>query len=316
VPIQQKTLEKPVAVEGFGVHTGAPTTLTLKPAKAYTGLVFCSGGVQIPARWDYVTSTTLCTTLGNAASVSISTVEHLLSALCALGVDNAYLEVSGPEVPILDGSSALFVEMIDRAGILSLPAPRQYLKIKKTVRVESGSAYVQLEPSSSGFHLDLSIDFSPHSIGFQRRTLSMKSSDYRTLIASARTFGFIADVMKLRAQGLAQGASLENSLVYDEGGPVNVPRFSDECVRHKLLDMVGDLALAGYPIQGLCRAVRSGHRLNVAALQELFSDRHAYEIVEWNQVSDRSLHVYPSAPLCGESLVASSTAMHLHRECA
>jgi len=313
---QQTTLKMPVTLEGIGVHTGLSSTLTLRPAGAYTGLIFCAGGQQIPARWDRVISSTLCTALGDAESVSISTVEHLLSALSALGVDNAYIDISGPEVPILDGSAAPFVALIDRAGLRYLPEPKRYLKIKKTVRVSSGSAYIQLEPSSAGFHLDVTIDFSPHSIGRQHQSMTLNGTDYRAFIASARTFGFMEDVIKLRAQGLAQGASLDNALVYDAQGPVNPLRFSDECVRHKMLDAIGDLALAGYPIQGLCRSVCGGHRLNVGILKELFSDPKAYEIVEIAaKPQSTGARFYKNTSLHSSKSTASGT-LPLRRECA
>ncbi|MCI4679509.1 UDP-3-O-acyl-N-acetylglucosamine deacetylase [Rhodoblastus acidophilus] len=288
-PRFQTTLrERIVLAGGIGVHSGKPVRLVLNPAEANTGLVFLRSGLPdggsrfIEANWAKVTMTELCTVIGDGAQHMVATIEHLVAALHGMGVDNCLVEVDGPEVPIMDGSAGAFVEAIDRAGIAQLDASRRYIKILKPVRVEQGRAFAELLPADKGFRLDVEIDFKSEAIGRQRKILDLDASAFRRELARARTFGFLADVKRLVMAGFALGASLENSVGIDDDRVLNPEglRFSDEFVRHKMLDAVGDLALAGAPILGQYRSYCGGHKLNVAALAALFADRSAYRFVE------------------------------------
>ena len=289
---RQTTLAREVVVEGTGVHSGAPASVTLHPAAADVGLKFLvtkRGRVaaEIDASYKAVKNLTLCTVIGDERGVTVSTVEHLLSALRGLSVDNCYIEIDSREVPIMDGSAAPFVEAIDRAGIRELSAPRKFIKVLKPVRVEEGSCLGELTPHSS-FHLDVEIDFSSPVIGRQRMSLDLNPGVYRNEIARARTFGFMSDVERLWKSGLALGASLENTVAIGEDRVINTEglRYSQEFVRHKLLDAVGDLTLAGLPLLGSFRSVRGGHRLNSMVLHALFADADAWSLVEAPRVRD------------------------------
>lgn len=284
----QATLGAPVSLCGVGVHSGKTVNLHLHPARANHGIVFLRTGLPhgrdrlIEARFASVTATELCTVVGDRESGAVATIEHLMSALSGLGVDNLLVEIDGAEMPILDGSAAGFVEAVDRVGIVRSRAPRKYLKVLKTVRAEKGIASAELSPNGRGFRLDVAIDFQNPIIGQQRKVLDLSADTYRREISRARTFGFIGDVEKLWKAGFALGASLDNTVAIDEDKVVNPEglRFADEFVRHKMLDAVGDLALAGLPILGTYRSYCGGHRLNVAVLRELFSSRSNYAIVE------------------------------------
>lgn len=292
-PSFQTTLRDRIVLSGgIGVHSGKPVRLVLNPAKAFSGLVFLRSGLsnggsrRIEANWSKVTMTELCTVIGDGAQHMVGTIEHLVAALHGLGVDNCLVEVDGPEVPIMDGSAAAFVEAIDRVGVRHLAAPRRFVKILKTVRVEHGRAFAELRPARSGvedgFRLDVEIDFESEVIGRQRKILDLKPAAFRRELARARTFGFLADVERLIKAGFALGASLENSVGIDDGRVLNPEglRYSDEFVRHKMLDAVGDLALAGAPLIGEYHSYCGGHKMNVAVLQALFSDRAAYRVIE------------------------------------
>jgi len=229
-----------------------------------------------------VTATELCTVVGQPESGAVATVEHLMSAFSGLGVDNVLVEVDGPELPILDGSAAPFVTAIEQVGLTSVRAPRRYLKVLKPIRVTRGRAFAELEPCRSGFRLDVEIDFDNPVIGRQRRVFDLTPAKYRKEISAARTFGFIGDVEKLWKAGFALGASLDNTVAIGDSAVINPEglRFADEFVRHKALDAVGDLALAGYPLLASYHSYCGGHRLNFAVLETLFSDRSNYAIVE------------------------------------
>jgi UDP-3-O-[3-hydroxymyristoyl] N-acetylglucosamine deacetylase len=226
--------------------------------------------------------TELCTVIGDPADASVSTVEHLLAALSALGVDNCMVEIDGPEVPILDGSSAEFVAAIRKVGIEELAAPRRYLKVLKPVRVEHGRAFSELRPADKGFRLEVEIDFETGMIGRQKKVIDLDGRVFERDIARARTFGFMRDVERLWKAGFALGASLENTVALDDERVLNPEglRWSDEFVRHKTLDAIGDLALSGAPIIGTYRSYCGGHKMNVAVLAALFADKTAYEFVE------------------------------------
>jgi UDP-3-O-[3-hydroxymyristoyl] N-acetylglucosamine deacetylase len=288
-PSFQTTLRDRIVLSGgIGVHSGKPVRLVLNPSEVSTGLVFLRSGLpnggsrRIEANWSKVTMTELCTVIGDGGQHMVSTIEHLVAALRGLDVDNCLIEVDGPETPIMDGSAQAFVEAIDRVGIRQLAAPRRYVKILKTVRVEHGRAFSELRPADSGFRLDVEIDFNSEVIGRQRKILDLSPSAFRREISRARTFGFLSDVERLVKAGFALGASLDNSVGIDDGRILNPEglRYSDEFVRHKMLDAVGDLALAGAPLIGEYHSYCGGHKMNVAVLEALFSDRAAWRIVE------------------------------------
>jgi UDP-3-O-[3-hydroxymyristoyl] N-acetylglucosamine deacetylase len=220
--------------------------------------------------------------IGDRESGAVATIEHLMAAFTGLGIDNALVEIDGPEVPILDGSSAPFVEAIDQVGIVVLPAARRYLKVLRPVRVTQGKAFAELLPNERGFRLDVEIDFADAVIGRQRKACDLTTAFFRKEISRARTFGFMRDVEKLWGAGFALGASLDNTVAIGEDGIINPEglRYADEFVRHKLLDAVGDLSLAGLPLLGTYRSYCGGHRLNFSVLEALFSNRANYAIVE------------------------------------
>jgi UDP-3-O-[3-hydroxymyristoyl] N-acetylglucosamine deacetylase len=285
---RQTTLREPATVAGIGVHTGLPVTLTLHPADAGTGVVFVRCGtdgrpeLEIRANARSVSATELATVLGNGSGPGISTIEHIMATLCGLGVDNAVVELDGPEAPIMDGSAAPFVEAVDRAGIVTLAAPRRYTKVLKPVRVIKDDAYGELRPYERGFRVEVEIEFDHPLIGRQALAVDVEPATFRLEIARARTFGFMRDVGKLWSSGYALGASLDNTLVLAEDRVVNPEgvRFADEFVRHKALDAIGDLSLAGAPILGAYRSVRGGHQLNHAVLSALIADPTAWTVVE------------------------------------
>ena len=237
---------------------------------------------MLEANRSNVTNTALCTMLGDASGASVSTVEHLLAAVSGLQVDNILIEIDGPETPIMDGSAADFVSAIDQAGVVQQSRPRRHLKVVKPVRVEWGNAFAEFLPFERGFRLDVEIDFESRAVGRQRRVFTLDPATFRRDISRARTFGFLSDVKKLWQAGFALGSSLENSVAIDGDIILNPEglRYADEFVRHKALDAIGDLSLAGAPILGLYRTYRPGHKLNAMALEALFADRSAYEFVE------------------------------------
>lgn len=284
----QTTLRSRATLKGAGVHLNAPVRLVLHPAEANNGITFLRTGLAggreriIDAVWSNVSMTELCTVIGDPQDASVSTIEHLLAALSALGVDNCMVEIDGPEVPILDGSSAEFVAAIRKAGIEELSAPRRYLKVLKPVRVEQGRAFSELRPADKGFRLEVEIDFETGMIGRQKKVIDLDGRVFERDIARARTFGFMRDVERLWKAGFALGASLENTVALDDERVLNPEglRWSDEFVRHKTLDAIGDLALSGAPIIGTYRSYCGGHKMNVAVLAALFADKTAYEFVE------------------------------------
>ena len=291
---QQATLAAPVLLSGVGVHSGKTVHLHLHPAQAGHGIVFLRTGLPggedrlIEARSTAVTATELCTVIGDGERGAVATVEHLLSALAGLGVDNALVEIDGPEVPILDGSAAAFVDAIDAVGIRQARAARRHLKVLKTVRAELGRGWAELRPNPRGFRLDVEIDFTNPLIGRQRKVVDLSPESYRREICRARTFGFIGDVERLWKAGFALGASLDNTVAIGEGRIMNPEglRFADEFVRHKMLDAVGDLSLCGSPMLATYRSHCAGHRLNLAVLEGLFSDRANYTISDGDSRRD------------------------------
>jgi UDP-3-O-[3-hydroxymyristoyl] N-acetylglucosamine deacetylase len=285
---RQTTLREPVGLSGVGVHSGLPVTLTFHPADANTGIRFLRTG--LPGRPDCevrlnvhsVTATEFATVLGDKSGPLVSTAEHILAALRGLGVDNVLVEIDGPEAPILDGSAAPFVAAIDQAGLETLPERRRFIKVLKPVRVSKDGATGEFAPYARGFRVEAEISFDHPLIGRQRIALDVEPDSFRAEIARARTFGFMRDVSKLWSAGYALGASFENTVVVSEGRVLNPEglRFPDEFVRHKALDAIGDLALAGAPLLGVYRMSRGGHRLNHAAVSALMADASAWTMVE------------------------------------
>src|SRR5262245_25730306 len=285
---KQTTLRHAVAVSGIGVHSGLPVTLTLHPADDDAGIVFHriapDGSVERVIRADVraVTATEFATVLGDAKGPLCSTAEHLLAALRGLYVDNVVVEIDGPEVPIMDGSAAAFVDAIDQAGLTARALPRRYIEVIKPISVVKDGAYGELRPYQHGFRVEAEIDFDHPLIRRQALSLDIEPNTFRREIARARTFGFMRDVAKLWGAGYALGASFENTLVVSEDQVLNPEglRFADEFVRHKVLDAIGDLALAGQPLLAAYKTVRGGHRLNHAVLSALMADPKAWRVVE------------------------------------
>jgi UDP-3-O-[3-hydroxymyristoyl] N-acetylglucosamine deacetylase len=285
---KQTTLRDHTAVFGVGVHSGLSATLTLHPADADSGITFLRTATadrperEIRADVRAVTATEFATVLGDSTGPLCSTAEHLLAALRGLGVDNVLVEIDGAEVPIMDGSAAAFVAAIDQVGVTTLNAPRRCIEVLKPIRVAKGDAFGELRPYSHGFRVEAEIEFSNKLIGKQSFALDIEPDTFRREIARARTFGFMRDVASLWGAGYALGASFENTLVVTDDRVLNPAglRYSDEFVRHKVLDAVGDLALAGAPLLGMYRSYRGGHSINFKVLSALMADRTAWRLVE------------------------------------
>jgi UDP-3-O-[3-hydroxymyristoyl] N-acetylglucosamine deacetylase len=245
-----------------------------------TGLDGCDREVQATAQ--SVISTEFATVLGDREGPLVSTAEHVLAALRGMGVDNATIEIDGPEVPIMDGSASAFVAAIDQAGILAQSAARRFIQVLKPVQVAAGDSFGELRPYSAGFRAEVEIDFVNPVIGRQNYSFNLSPESFRKEISRARTFGCLNDVARLWNAGFALGASFENSVVFDETRLLNTEglRYIDECARHKVLDVIGDLALAGLPLLGAYRSVRGGHKLNYAVLMALMADRSAWRVIE------------------------------------
>ncbi len=280
---RQTTLKSRVTLSGTAVHSGKPASVHCNPADADTGIVFhTSNGREIRALVSEIGATDLCTVLGDPSSGHVATVEHLMAALFGLGIDNLVIELDGSEVPILDGSAAAFVEAFEEAGIEQLATKRRYIRVLEPVRIENGASWAEFRPYD-GTRFEVDIDFANPGIGRQSFKSDVDATVFRRDIARARTFGFMRDVERLWAAGYALGSSLENSVVLGEDGAViNMEglRYPDEFARHKVLDAMGDLALAGARFIGCFRSYRGGHKLNAAALRSLLSNANAFEFVE------------------------------------
>jgi UDP-3-O-[3-hydroxymyristoyl] N-acetylglucosamine deacetylase len=276
----RRTLRREVGCTGIGLHSGKPVRLSLRPAPAEHGIRFLRTdvGVEIPATLDHLASQDHATTLSRDG-VSIGTVEHLLSALLGLGVDDALVEVDGPEIPVLDGSAAPFVILLHEAGLKPLAVARQYLKVLKTVEVARGGKLARLSPADH-FEVSYTIGFDHHLLRHQFLSLRISPRTYSEGIAPARTFGFMRDVETMRRSGLALGGSLENAVVIGETGVLNNKlRFEDEFVRHKILDAIGDLALLGCPLVGHLEARKAGHALHAAVARKLLATEDAWALI-------------------------------------
>ena len=274
----QKTVKGPVQFVGVGLHSGTPVTMTIKPASAETGIWFRrtdlhTGDLMIAARWNAVSDTTLCTRIENEAGVSVSTIEHIMAALAGCGIQNAIVEVDAHEVPIMDGSAAVFVAALLDRGLQELDAPVRVLRVLKTIEVRHGDAFARLDPADS-LEMRFHIDFPDAAIGTQNKDMKLANGSFVRELCDSRTFCRQADVAAMRAQGLALGGTYENAVVV-EGAQVLSPgglRHTDEAVRHKMLDALGDLALAGAPILGRYTGVKAGHGITNMLLHAMFAD--------------------------------------------
>ena len=292
---KQTTLRDHTAVFGVGVHSGLSATVTLHPADPDSGITFLRTATadrperEIKADVRAVTATEFATVLGDSTGPLCSTAEHLLAALRGLGVDNVLVEIDGSEVPIMDGSAAPFVAAIDQVGIVAQSAPRRCIEVLKPVRVIKGDGVGELRPYSHGFRVEAEIEFSNKLIGKQSFALDVDPASFRRELSRARTFGFMRDVATLWKAGYALGASFENTLVVTDDRILNPAglRYSDEFVRHKVLDALGDLALAGAPLLGLYSTSKGGHRLNHAVLSALMADRTAWRLIDMPSAKPR-----------------------------
>lgn len=294
----QATLNNRIDLSGVGVHSGVPVSISLLPADPNTGVVFQRAGlngsddIDIPAIVRSVGATDLCTVLGDPSGVNVATVEHLMAALRALDVDNVIVEIDGAEVPVMDGSSEVFVDAIDQVGLTRQAVRRRYIRVTKPIRVDMGASWGEFVPYE-GIRYEVEIDFDTDLIGRQKFASDMTADVFRTQLSRARTFGFMKDVERLWAAGYALGSSLENSVVIGDDNKIINPeglRYTDEFVRHKALDAVGDLALAGAPILGCFKSYRGGHKLNALTLRTLLSDASAYEVVESPAKREHAAH--------------------------
>ena len=284
ISTNQQTIRKSFSLNGIGLHSGKKVKITVEPAKVNNGIKFIRTDLTkdniVPALWSNVSSTNLCTTISNEKGVSVSTIEHLMSSLSGMHIDNANILINNLEVPIMDGSSLPFVEELENSGIEIQEIPRKIISVKKEIFVSNKDSYAKITPNKQ-FSIDFEIDFESQIVSKQACQLQLINGNYKTDVSSARTFGFEKDVDYLQANGLALGGSLDNAVVVGEKNILNKEglRFNDEFVRHKILDSIGDLYLAGKPIQGYFYGSKSGHFLNNQLLRELFSDKSNFDII-------------------------------------
>ncbi|NVK20203.1 MAG: UDP-3-O-acyl-N-acetylglucosamine deacetylase [Methylocystaceae bacterium] len=283
--LRQKTLKTAINCSGIALHSGEKVAITLKPANADTGVIFkrtdiAGKGAEIKATYDNVVETVLCTKIGNEDGVTVATIEHLMAALAGCGIDNLIVEINGPEMPVMDGSAAPFVFLIECAGTIELDAPRKAIRIEKPVSVEDNGRFAGYQPGE-GSVLDVTIDFEDPTIGRQEHVVHMGRGVFKEELSRARTFCRLQEVEYMRSNGLARGGSLDNAVVVSADGVMNEGgvRFENECVRHKILDAVGDLALAGMPIIGRFTGICTGHYMNNQLLRTLMADQDAWSIV-------------------------------------
>lgn len=300
----QHTLQNSFNIKDIGLHSGVDVSLTVKPALPDHGVVFKRVDMQeltdaqqrIPASWDHVVDTRLCTVIGNAHGARVGTIEHLMAALRAAGIDNALIEINAAEVPVLDGSSIGFIEAIEKAGLQEQSAPRRVIRVLKEVSVTEGNKTVTLSPSSVPLY-EGRIEYKNAAIiGDQSYTLKLVNGNFKHDVADCRTFGFLHEVEMMKSAGLALGGSLDNALIVDDDHVLNPDgvRHSDEFVRHKILDAVGDLALAGGLIVGHYKGLRAGHDMNNKILKALFADNSAWEVADlYVDIKEADLSVYP-----------------------
>ena len=293
----ETTVQRPVEISGVGLHYGVPVTIKILPAPPSTGIVFLRTDLDnfaVPASWRYVARVSYATSLMRQ-SVLISTTEHLLSALYSVGIDNAFIEIDNIEVPILDGSAQPFVQLIHRAGIKLYRRRKRYFRIRRPVSVEAGAKRISILPADR-FLLTCDVYYEHPWIRRQCLDLEVTPERYAQEIAPARTFGFEQELDHMRNMGLIRGASLDNAVCFTEHGPLNPGglRFSDECCRHKALDLIGDLALVGKPLLGHVIAERAGHAMHTALVTRIMSDPSLYETLSFDQLATRVAHALVS----------------------
>jgi len=306
--IYQCTLSRPVTISGIGLHSGQNINMTLRPADAGTGIVFHrSEGeriVTIEAISRNVIDTKLATVIGKSG-LSVSTIEHLMAALAATGIDNLNIDIDGPEVPIMDGSATQFIKAMEQVGIQVLPQSRKYLAIRKPVTVIDGEKRVSLIPSRF-FRISYDIAFDHPCIALQHKSYKVNADSFQRDIAPARTFGFLKEVEYLKANGLARGGSLDNAIVIGEKDILNPEglRFQDEFVRHKILDAIGDFSLIGYPILGHIKAYKAGHDINHHTVEHLLAHPDTWKLVEFTE-ADLQQAIHDTAPAFASELAFS-----------
>ena len=290
--IYQRTLKNMIRATGVGLHTGEKVYLTLRPAAPGTGIVFRRIDLPTPVEIKaspYAVGDTRLSSCLEKDGVRVSTVEHLMSALAGLGIDNLYVDLTAPELPIMDGSAGPFVFLLQSAGLEEQKAPKTFIRVLKKVEVRQGDKWVRFDPHN-GFKLDLSIDFDHPALERSRQSVCVdfSSTSYIKEVSRARTFGFMQDVEAMREQGLALGGSLDNAIVMDEYRVLNSDglRYEDEFVKHKVLDAIGDLYLLGHPLIGAFSGYKSGHALNNLLLRRLLDERHAWEYASFERVED------------------------------
>lgn len=293
----ETTVQRPVEASGVGLHSGVPVSIRILPAPPSTGIVFLRSDLDnfaIPASWRHVARVSYATSLMRQG-VLISTTEHLLSVLYSMGIDNAYIEIDNLEVPILDGSGLPFVKLIQEAGIKTYRRRKRYLRIRRPVSVEGGGKRITILPSDS-FLLTCDIFFDHPCVGRQTLEIEVTPERYATDIAPARTFGFAWELDQMRDMGLIRGATLENAVCFDRASVMNPDglRSVDECCRHKVLDLIGDLALIGKPLLGHVIAERAGHAMHAALVSKIMSDPSLYEILSFDQLATRVTHALVS----------------------
>lgn len=288
----QRTLRSPIRASGIGLHSGRKVFMSLLPAGPDTGIVFRRTDLQpvvdIPTRADWLREATMCSTLVDDQGAKVMTIEHLMSAFAGLGIDNCVVELSSPEVPIMDGSAAPFVFLIQTAGIHEQPAPKRFIRIRHPVQVRDGDKWARFEPYE-GYRLSFAIEFQHPALrrSGQQATIDFSSTTYIKEVARARTFGFMRELDQLRSHNLGLGASLDNVVALDDFRVVNQDglRYEDEFVRHKILDAVGDLYLLGHGVIGAYSAFKSGHALNNQLVRAVLADRSAWELVSFEEPS-------------------------------
>ena len=306
--VRQRTLKSPINCTGVGLHSGNKISMTLNPAPVNSGVVFRrtdinGAGAVIPARWDRVVDTRLCSVLGNEDGVTVGTVEHVMAALAGCGIDNVEIELNGAEVPIMDGSSEPFVFLIECAGIVEQEAPRRVIRVLKRVEVAYGSGHVAISPAETQI-IDFQIDFDSAVVSRQEMSLQVVNGAFRKELSKARTFGFLHEVEALWEAGLAKGGSLDNAIVVSQDGIMNEDglRYDDEFVRHKVLDAIGDLYLAGAPVIGRFEGVCSGHAANNKLLRTLLADESAWT---WDVLSGDAVHHAVDGGIQAERMAAA-----------
>ncbi len=287
----ETTVQRPVDASGVGLHSGVPVKIRVLPAPPSTGIVFIRtdlDGFRIPASWRYVQKVSYATSLMRQG-VLISTTEHLLSTFYSMGIDNAFIEIDNLEVPILDGSGKVFVEMLKSAGLKEYRKRRKYFRIRREVEVESNGKRIKIVPCDR-FLLNCDVFFPHPLVGRQQIEMEVTPENYASELAPARTFGFEYELSQMRDMGLIRGASLDNAVCFDREGILNEGglRFPDECVRHKALDLIGDLALVGKPLLGHVIAEKAGHAMHFALVNRIMSDPTLYEILTYDQLFDKA----------------------------